>query len=89
MQKLSDGAQDVKIRMVSNKIFEGDICNFSNRSDIDNYGIVVYNADETEFGIVYDSIYAGLGYTGLGRHYTYREIEVVGKIYDSPELLKE
>lgn len=72
-----------------NKIFGEDIVDFSDRSDGDGYGVVMYNADETEFGIVYDSIYTGLGYTGLGRYYTYREIEVVGNIYDSPELLKD
>lgn len=64
------------------KIFEGDICNFSNCSDIDNYGVVVYDADETEFGIDYGSTYLG-----LGRHYHSRDIEVIGNIYDNPELL--
>lgn len=67
----------------SNKIFEGDICNFSNRSDIDNYGVVVYDADETEFGIDYGSTYLG-----LGRHYHPRDVEVIGNIYDNPELLE-
>lgn len=65
-----------------NKIFGGDICNFSNRSDIDNYGGVVYDADETEFGIDYGSTYLG-----LGRHYHSRDIEVVSNIYDNPELV--
>lgn len=64
------------------KIFEGDICNFSNRSDIDNYGVVVYDADETEFGVDYVSTYLG-----LGRHYHSKDIEVIGNIYDNQELL--
>ena len=66
------------------KIFEGDIVDFSDRSDGDNYGGVVYDADETEFGIDFGSTYLG-----LGRHYHSRDIEVVSNIYDNPELLKE
>lgn len=65
------------------KIFEGDIIDFSTRSDGDGYGVVVYDANETEFGFVYDSIYRG-----LGRLYYSRSIEVIGNIYDTPELLK-
>ncbi|WP_294655505.1 YopX family protein [uncultured Ruminococcus sp.] len=66
------------------KIFEGDIIDFLYRSDGDDYGIVQYNVDETEFGFVYNLIY-----DGLGRHYCSRDIEVIGNIYDNPELLEE
>lgn len=66
------------------KIFEGDIIDFLYRSDGDDYGIVQYDVDETEFGFVYNLIY-----DGLGRHYCSRDIEVIGNIYDNPELLEE
>ena len=64
------------------KIFEGDIIDFLYRSGYDDYGIVQYDAYETEFGFVYNSIYEG-----LGRHYQSKDIEVIGNIYDNPELL--
>ena len=59
------------------KIFEGDIIDFSGRSDGEGYGVVQYDVDETEFGIVYDSIYYSRG------------IEVIGNIFDNPELSEE
>ena len=65
------------------KIFEGDIIDFLYRSDGDDYGIVQYDVDETEFGFVYNLIY-----DGLVRHYCSRDIEVIGNIYDNPELMK-
>lgn len=67
-----------------NKIFEGDIVDFPDRSDSESYGVVEYDTNETEFGIVYDSIYEG-----LGRQYHSRDIEVIGNIFDNPELLEE
>ena len=65
------------------KIFEGDIIDFSDRSDGDGYGVVKYDAIETEFGIEYDNIYES-----LGKHYYPEDIEVIGNIYDNPNLVR-
>lgn len=61
------------------KIFEGDVIDFLYRSDDDDFGIVQYDVDETEFGFVYNLIYEG-----LGRHYQSKDIEVIGNIFDNP-----
>lgn len=64
------------------RIFEGDIIDFSDRSYSDGYGVVRYDVEGTEFEFVYDDLYEG-----LGRCYYPEDVEVIGNIYDNPELL--
>lgn len=64
------------------KIFEGDIIDFFDRSDGDGYGVVRYDAEETIFEFEYDNFCKD-----LGRRYWPEDVEVVGNIYDNPELL--
>ena len=66
-----------------NKIFEGDIVDFLDRSDGDGYGVVRYDENETEFEFESDNICRSLG------SYYPKNIEVIGNIYDNPEFLKE
>lgn len=66
-----------------NKIFEGDIVDFPDRSDGDRYGVIQYDSEETEFIIICD-----LFCEGLGRYHYSRNVEVIGNIYDNPELLR-
>ena len=66
-----------------NKIFEGDIVDFSDRSDGDGYGVVRYDENETEFEFESDNICRSLG------SYYPKNIEVIGNIYDNPEFLPE
>lgn len=62
------------------KIFEGDIIEFYG----DKIGAVVYNEEDTEYGMVLD----GTNYCGLGHYYSSWNLEVIGNIHDNPELLE-
>lgn len=66
------------------KIFEGDIVDFNIRGDDESYGVVKYSVEETEFYLAYDNLTLGLG----RNNYSW-ELEVIGNIYDNPELLEE
>ena len=65
------------------RIFEGDIIDFSYRSYSDGFGVVRYVAEGTEFEFVYDD-----HYEGLGRCYYPEDVEVIGNIYDNPNLVR-
>ena len=76
------GSTRVWLISTAQKIFEGDIIDFSDRSDGDGYGVVRYDAEETIFEFEYDNFCED-----LGRRYWPENVEVVGNIYDNPELL--
>lgn len=65
-----------------NRIFEGDIVETFSE---DGYSLVGYDNIETEFGLKF---YSYNSYSGLGRDYMSREIEIIGNIHDNPELLE-
>lgn len=64
------------------KIFEGDIVKTYDPDD--SLAVVVYDESETQYGIVIDNIYYC-----LGEHFRGIDSEVIGNIYDNPELIKE
>jgi hypothetical protein len=64
------------------KIFEGDIVKTYDPDDIP--AVVVYDESETQYGIVIDNIYYCLGAQFRGI-----DLEVVGNIYDNPELIED
>ena len=76
------------------EIYEGDICRYAvfDMNDSDTHFIGVVNWLGTEFIItqIPDTFCNGEYGLGLGWvHHQYDEMEIIGNIYENPELLKE
>lgn len=68
------------------KIFEGDIVAFPSRSNNEKYGVVKYSDENAKYYFEYNNICYN-----LDRWFSWfygNMIEVVGNIYDNPELLR-
>lgn len=62
------------------KIFEGDIIQTDDPDE--EPAKVFYDEEETEFAVIIDN-----GYYGLGSNFNETDLTVIGNIHDNPELL--